>query len=236
MLFLGLAAVAGIVCIRLGVWQLSRLRERQAENRVLAARSAMPPVPFDRLPSDTAAARYRPVRITGVADYAHEIVVANRSRRGSPGVNLLTPVRVPGRDTAVLVNRGWVYAADGAAPTTSPAPGGWRESDTVTFTGFAGVFPDGPAAAPLPTRPRTVTRATLATVRARVPYPVDARHLVVQAPPDSGRPGLPARIQLPPPTDEGPHFGYAFQWFAFATVAFVGAGIAARHGRRGAGA
>jgi cytochrome oxidase assembly protein ShyY1 len=33
-----------------------------------------------------------------------------------------------------------------------------------------------------------------------------------------------ARLE-PPPLDEGPHLGYAFQWFAFATIALAGSGV-----------
>jgi surfeit locus 1 family protein len=43
----------------------------------------------------------------------------------------------------------------------------------------------------------------------------------MQSPPGGGL--LPRR--LPPPSlDEGPHLNYAIQWFAFATIALVGAG------------
>jgi cytochrome oxidase assembly protein ShyY1 len=33
--------------------------------------------------------------------------------------------------------------------------------------------------------------------------------------------------------DEGPHLGYAIQWFTFALIALVGAGVAVRADRRG---
>jgi cytochrome oxidase assembly protein ShyY1 len=56
-------------------------------------------------------------------------------------------------------------------------------------------------------------------------------YLVVLLPEDSARTGIPARVPIPEVTDEGPHLGYAFQWFIFATIAFVGAGIALRAGR-----
>ena len=33
--------------------------------------------------------------------------------------------------------------------------------------------------------------------------------------------------------DEGPHLGYAIQWFSFAVIALVGAAVAVRADRRG---
>ena len=70
-------------------------------------------------------------------------------------MNFLTPLRVPGRDTAVLVNRGGVDAPDGQ---TVEGPR-WRERDTVTVRGFIETFTQG-GTGPVgsPTRPRLVRR------------------------------------------------------------------------------
>ena len=226
-LFGAIAIVLGAVCVRLGFWQLDRLKERRIRNAAVAARSGMPAVDVASLRGDTSELRFRRARITGVADYAHELVLGNRTRDGSPGVNYLTPVRIPGRDTAVLVNRGWVYSPD----ATTPVAGDWREGDTVTFEGYVDVLMPGAAAAVHPERPRALPRATLASARARVPYPVAGIYLVALLPADSARDHVPARVVLPPITDEGSHLGYAFQWFFFSTVAFVGAGIAMKKPR-----
>jgi surfeit locus 1 family protein len=43
--------------------------------------------------------------------------------------------------------------------------------------------------------------------------------------------GLPAPAPLPE-LSEGPHLGYALQWFAFATIALVGYVVLLRRGRR----
>nr|MBA3889487.1 SURF1 family protein [Gemmatimonadaceae bacterium] len=178
------------------------------------------------LRGDTSELRYRRARITGIADYDQELILGNRSRSGAPGVNFLTPVRIPGSDTAVLVNRGWVYSPDAATPPDES----WREQDTVSFEGYVDILAAGEAAPQNDRRPRLVPRATYASVAARLPYPVAGTYLVALLPEDSARTGIPARVALPEVTDEGPHLGYAFQWFIFATIAFVGAGIALRQG------
>lgn len=226
-LFVAIAVVLGVACVRLAFWQLDRRAERRAYNRSVASRSHGAAVDVQALAGDTGVLRYRRARIRGVADYDREIVLGNRSRSGAPGVNLITPVRIPGRDTAVLVNRGWVYSPDAA----SPAAGSWRESETVSFEGYVDILAAGAAAPVTERRPRMIPRMTLASVQARLPYPVAGVYVVAQLPADSARAGVPARLQLPVVTDEGPHLSYAVQWFIFATIAFVGAGIALRTGR-----
>lgn len=225
--FVTIAVVLGVACVRLGLWQLDRRQERRAYNASVADRARHRPVDITMLAGDTTASRFRRARVTGVADYAHEIVLGNRSRSGAPGVNLLTPVRIPGRDTAVLVNRGWVYSPDAATPVA----GVWAESDSVAFEGYADILAPGAPSPANARRPRLVTRAVLADVQARVPYPVSPVYLVAQLPADSARQGVPARLALPTVSDEGPHMGYALQWFTFAAIGFIGAGIALRSGR-----
>lgn len=226
-LFVTIAVILGIGCVRLGLWQLDRRAERRAYNAAVLARTQQPAADIDTLRGDTAELRHRRARITGVADYDRELILGNRSRSGAPGVNLLTPVRIPGRDTAVLVNRGWVYSPDAA---TRPASD-WTEEDTVTFEGYVDILAAGDATPINPRRPRLLPRATLASARERVPYPLAGIYLVAQEPADSAREGVPARVPLPEVTDEGSHLGYAVQWFIFATIAFVGAGIALKAGR-----
>jgi cytochrome oxidase assembly protein ShyY1 len=98
-----------VFCLGMAAWQLRRLSERQAENAFLASRRFGPVLPLDSLPADTAASHFRRVHVTGGYDYGKEIVFTLRGRNGSPGVNILTPLLRNRKDTAVLVNRGWVY-------------------------------------------------------------------------------------------------------------------------------
>ncbi|HJU74967.1 MAG TPA: SURF1 family protein, partial [Gemmatimonadaceae bacterium] len=99
-------------CFRLSKWQVDRLAQRRSRNALLAERLATPPAPLSAIPADTAQGHYRRVRVQGVFDYDRELALALRSRDGSPGVYILTPMRLSD-GTTVLTNRGWVYAADG---------------------------------------------------------------------------------------------------------------------------
>lgn len=214
-LFSVAAVMAATVCIGFGLWQLERLRGRQARNaQVLAAQRGMPR-PVGELPRDSSA-RYRPAVVVGRLDYAQELVLASRTFQGSPGVELVTPVRVAGSDTAVLVNRGWVYSPNAATVDRTR----WREGDTVRLTGYVELYaPDAGVTASV-LDPRIVRRLSRSEVGAKVPYPLAPWYLVQTG--DSADGPHPAR-RLIPTLDDGPHRGYAIQWFSFAAISLAGA-------------
>jgi len=226
LLFLVIAAVVALGCVRLGVWQLGRLGERRAANALVRSRLDSAAVPPERLPADTGRARYRRVVLRGTYDFAHQVVLAGRSRNGSPGVNLLTPLRIAGHDTAVLVNRGWVYSPD----ATAVAATRWREPDAAQVEGLVNTYHD-PATGPaiIGRDGRTLRRLDPAALDTLVPYPL-ARYFVIATSPPADSVTSPVRL-APPPLDEGNHASYAFQWFAFATIALGGAGVTWWQGR-----
>ena len=206
-----------VLTTSLGFWQLRRLAQRRAQNAKVIARLAQPPVPVRELTRDSAAFHYRRVLLNGVYDYAHEIRITDRIRNGSPGVNIITPLRIAGTDTAVLVNRGWVYSPDGVTVDLSR----WREPDSVNATGYARpLFKPFPGSAALAGRPDAFRWVDVTAVRSRIPYPVYPMVIVLEgnAAPHAQ---VPPRIP-PPPLDEGPHRSYAIQWFSFAVVAAAG--------------
>jgi surfeit locus 1 family protein len=221
--FVTLAMLLASLFVRLGFWQLDRLQQRRARNAVLAARLAESPLPIDEL-RDTAA--FRRASVEGDPDYASEIVLTGRSRQGSPGVYIITPVRRAGSDAAVLVMRGWVYSPDAATVDLTR----WHE----TRRSFNGYVLSLPAAVESPQQPamgRKVRALTRERVRELVPYPVATRYLVSQdsvtaAAADS----TPARV-AEPMLDDGPHLSYAIQWFSFAAIALVGSYVIVRRSR-----
>jgi surfeit locus 1 family protein len=216
LLFCALAIGAASLFARLGFWQLSRLHERRARNAVIAAQRLDPPVAFGELPRDTGAARYRAAHVEGTYDYAHEVVLASRTRGGSPGVEILTPVRSAASDTAVLVDRGWVYSPDGATVELAR----WREGDSARMEGFVETYMPDDGVTTSAFGPRVVRRASRIEIAAKVPYPVAPYYLIVTS--DSAGRDHPAR-RAEPVLDEGPHRSYAIQWFSFALIAIGGA-------------
>jgi surfeit locus 1 family protein len=204
------------ICIALGFWQLRRLSARRQTNAMLAARRIAPQVELDSLPRDTAAAHFRRVHLRGVYDHAQEIILTLRGRSGSPGINILTPLLRANKDTAVLVNRGWIYSPDGMTADTRP----WHEADTLNGAGFVETFPTkGPFAPPNPARPRSFRRLNRAELLKVFPYPIANYYVVLTDSAQSSN--VPPRVE-PAPLDEGPHMLYAIQWFSFAIISIAG--------------
>ncbi len=213
-----MAAAAG--CVRLGFWQLDRLDQRRARNQQIESRLREDIVPLAASPADTTALTYRRVHVRGPLDHDRSIIFPGRSYRGVPGVHVLTPLRLDD-GSAVLVNRGWVPAADGT-------------SIDLTAFGLDRLEADG-VVLPLPgagetTRPpaagmqagefqRIWFRVDPVALRRQFPYPVAP--LEVRLLPEASRAVPPTRLPAPE-LDEGPHLGYAVQWFSFAAIALIG--------------
>ncbi len=216
-LFCSLAVLAAAIFVRFGFWQLGRLHERQARNaEIIAAQQHGTPLPFRSLPADTSGAHYRPALVVGRFDYEHELVLAGRTHQGSPGVEILTPVRMPGSDTAVLVDRGWVYSPDAGTVDRTK----WREGDSAHVTGYVELYAPDAGSTRSALDSRIVRRVSRSEIAPRVPYPLAGYYLMQTG--DTADARHPARRAIPV-LDDGPHFGYAVQWFSFATIALVGA-------------
>lgn len=216
-LLIGVAAVLG--CIRLGFWQLDRLAKRRDFNRDTAARLTRAPIPVESLPTDTASLRFQAVYLNGTLDYDNELVLTARARQGAPGVNVLTPLRRAGNDTAVLVNRGWVYSADGSEADLSQ----WRDSASVRVRGWTETFaPPSRRPIGLTSNPRAIHLLDLDQVRKRFPFPIAPYIVIWTDPVPSARETeLPRRLGNPV-LGEGSHMSYAIQWFSFATIGVGG--------------
>ena len=225
------------ICVRLGVWQLDRLEQRRARNASLAARIAEPPLVLDAatvraITADPARYVDRRARAVGSYDAAGEVVLRGRASGGKPGVHLDTPLVLAG-GAAVLVNRGWVPSPDAASVDPRPH----AEPGTRTVEGILQAIPeteDGGRPSETGARgARTVTyqRLDRAALGARSPRPLLPLYLQQLPGADPARGGqTPERVPLPP-MDEGPHLGYAIQWFSFAAIGLVGLGILLRRSR-----
>lgn len=226
------AVVIAGVCVRLGFWQLDRLDQRRERNAAVAAATSLPVLD---LSGDSLVAvmrrpdlyRYRRARARGAYDAAGDFLLRGRALEGRPGVHLVTPLRIAGTDTAVLVLRGWLRSPDAATADPRPyADPGPREVEGI-------LQPLATAGGALPVREEvngamvtTYQRIDPRALRGSISYPLLPVYL--QLLPVAGAPAPPAapaaalqRVPLPP-MDEGPHLGYAIQWFGFAAVAVLG--------------
>jgi surfeit locus 1 family protein len=223
---ISLALAAG--CIRLGVWQLARRQQRLALNARIARRMSASPRPVTAIDPDTTRSRFAMAVVTGTPDFANEFLLTQRGHDGAPGVDIMTPIRMPGRDTAVIVNRGWVYSPDATHIDLEL----WRETRS-SFSGYVESFASAPADT---IRDGGIRRASYEAIARRLPYPIHPFYVVALRDSAYDADSTPNRRRIirleRPRLDEGPHLSYAFQWFGFATIAVIGAGIVAARSMR----
>lgn len=225
--------IVTLVCVRLGFWQLDRLEQRRAQNALVKERESMPPLQGALALTDTGGKAYRRVVLDGTIDRGRAIVLARRAWRGTPGVHLLVPLREP-TGAAVMVDLGFVPSPDAARVDLSAVD----LPERVRLTGVATPYPAPRVSSADRTDARvdTLGRAgggalfhlDAPTVAQRVPYPVAPMY--VKALPEPGATSVPRRVE-PPALTEGPHLGYALQWFGFAAVAVIGWGVLVLRGR-----
>ena len=224
--FILLIAIVTAACIRLGFWQLNRLQQRRTEIARIEAGLDNPPV---KVASTVIAPSFafQPAYAVGEFDSQQQILLENQSLDGQPGFHLVTPLRFKGADGAILVDRGWIPFEPGIAGELES----FDVDGEVEITGILIPSVDQPAwsfladPAPGPDDPPLGTWRflTIELIQRQVTYPLPALILAQTEPLDNGDrlPEPDPRIEL----DEGPHFGYAIQWFAFATIATVGGGL-----------
>ncbi len=213
--FVVFSALLGLICLRLGVWQLDRLTTRRAASAAAVRHRSLPALDGRALHDSTSNQR---AVATGSYDYEREIILRGRGRGGVPGVEVVTPMRLTGTDSALLVLRGYVPSADAISYDVQIH----READSTTIAGVAMAIPVDPAgAAPVERNGATTwRRLDLATLRARLPYPIAPVYLIADSPATVS----PAPLRSSPPQlGDGPHLNYAIQWFGFAMIAFGGA-------------
>jgi surfeit locus 1 family protein len=200
------AAIVAVVCVRLGVWQLERLAQRKARNATIEAAFRQPPISAELAMGDSSA-RFRRVIASGRWNYARETTIALRTRNGAPGVHIVTPMMLGDDETAILVNRGWVYSPDARTVDLTR----WREGERGEVIGYVDEVP-----------PSLRGAGTSVYVVALADSSAD---------PAAGA-ARPVRLAPPAFGDDGPHLSYALQWFSFAAIALIGAPLVVRRQRR----
>ena len=227
--FLLFALAIGALCLRLGFWQLDRLAERRLANSAIRLSQSMPSIDLNAgglvSPSDA----FRSAQATGTFDLKNQVLLLNRSLNGQPGVHWVVPLRLEGSADAVLVDRGWLPLSESEPARLARLP----SSGTIHVEGML-----------LPTQvePRWAFMADrvpgpgelrldawrvlyIPGIQAQTPYPLLPLYLAAdKSPSDSPLPRPDVLIDL----SEGPHLSYAVQWFAFCTIAWIGAAFFAR--------
>lgn len=217
-----LVVAGAALCVRLGIWQLSRLEQRRAFNARVQAQVDQPRLRLQGavLQADLYNMEYRPVEVTGQYDFSQEVAIRNQAWGNQWGVHLVTPLIISGTQQAILVDRGWIPAEDYqsgdwskyARPGLATVQGVLRRPMTKAEMGSRSDPTPAPGAAPLKTWNfvnieaigQQVSEPLLSAYVQQAPGPVEA------GPPYGSKP----EIEI----TEGPHMSYALQWFSFAIL------------------
>ena len=209
-----LALIAFVLTVSLGNWQSRRADEKLAFGRELdaAARQAVLALPPGVV--DARSFEFHRVSARGGYSAKHTILLDNKVLRGVPGYQVLTPLRIAGGSTHVLVNRGWVPA------------GARRDSLPQVKTPEGPVAVEGIAVVPsshiLELDAKTeegVVWQNLVLARYAKWSGLRLQPVVLQQTSESAD-GL-VRAWDRPDTGVNKHRGYAFQWYALAVTILI---------------
>jgi surfeit locus 1 family protein len=214
------------VLVRLGIWQLDRLEWRRSFNTRVTAQLAAPELDLNReIPTtELFDMEYRKVTVSGEYVHSQEVLLRNQVWEGKLGFRVLTPLKIEGTDWAVLVDRGWIPFDQAQSPERQV----FAEVGHVTVEGMIrrpqekpdiGGVPD-PTLAPGETRLDVWTVVNL--VRIQEQSSLEMLPVWIQQAPDASWVGPPYRALPEIEITEGPHMGYALQWFAFAIILGIG--------------
>lgn len=209
------------VLARLGVWQLDRLEQRKARNATLVQQLSLPPLalPGEPLPHNLADLKNRQANARGEFDFSHQVALLYQNRMNVPGVHLIAPLVIEGTSQAVLVDRGWL-PIDQADPDNWPL---YDELGPVSVTGFIQLSQTLPARAgddvqQIPSEPLSEWyRVDIEAIQAQVPYELLPIY-ILQLPHGEIDTVLPYQVETEFDLSNGPHMGYAIQWFLFALI------------------
>jgi surfeit locus 1 family protein len=114
-----------LLFLYLGQWQAGKAERVVAERLQHAQRAALQETRIGNALVDAAALHYAPVVVRGEYEPAGQFFVDNRQENGRPGLHVVTPLKIEGTSTHILVNRGWVAWENGRTklPKVTTPPG-----------------------------------------------------------------------------------------------------------------
>jgi surfeit locus 1 family protein len=215
------AALAVLACLGmflyLGAWQSGKGERLAHALAQRAQRSQLGPVWVTAQRLDALEVQDAPLRVVGTYDAANQIFLDNRQHEGQPGVQVITPLKIEGTDTYILINRGWVGWTLGRTvlPVVATPVG------RVDLIGLAAVpstkkfflMPDRPEE-----RPQLWERLDLARFEALLGHPLQP---VVLQQTGGDAPDTLIRQWEPMEDRVAKHRGYAFQWYGMAVVLLI---------------
>ena len=209
-----------ILCA-LGFWQLHRAQEKRALQAEYDQRATRPPIVLGTALRAADDVQFFRVQANGVYEPEYQVLWDNRIHHGVVGYFVMTPFRIAGGETRVLVNRGWTPAG----PSRSDLPATDVPRESVVISGVAVVpRPEfGLGELDALNRFGVAVWQHLDLARYAKETGWSMQPIVVLLDPQS--PGGFVREWARLDIGAAVHQGYAFQWFMLAAAAVVIYGV-----------
>lgn len=209
------AALAVVLGLSLGRWQLGRAEQKRALEAQLSAAEHAAPVLLG--PADNGNLDYRRVIVRGEFKPALAVYLDNRPLKGRAGLYVIMPLKIAGSERHVLVARGWLPRdpQDRARIQAFATPAGTVEVQGMARRDAGQLLQLGQAE---PARPGAIMQNLDIAGFARASG-LDMHGFVVEQS-NAMDDGL-LRDWPRPSAGVDKHLGYAFQWFALAATAFL---------------
>ncbi|WP_240502651.1 SURF1 family protein [Methylocaldum sp. 14B] len=210
--------------ISLGVWQLHRADEKKSLIALHQQRMQDEPLTLGAEEPNLEDVRYRRVIVSGEYDVEHQFLLDNQVHQQSPGYHVLTPLRIAGTDSAVLVNRGWIPmgASRAELPDVDIRQASVQIAGSVDRFPGVGLRLEG-AEIPAAGWPAVVQVVDPERIGERLGYTVLPYQVLADETVDEAY----IRAWKETHLDPGKNLGYALQWFLFALIGLV---LYVRHG------
>ena len=215
-------ALVVVLFVNLGLWQGGKAERRQAEINQFNTRARLGPYRITAALVEPELLQDAPVAVRGVYEPEHQFFVDNRQEDGKPGLHVVTPLRIEGSTTRVLVNRGWVpWGASRAELPVVSTPAG-----EVQVNGIAAV-PSNKKFFLMPEHeePREQLWSRLDLQRFRQLHAAPLQGIAILQNQDDAVDGMVRH--WPPPEDRvAKHQSYSMQWFVMAIGLVIFYGVA----------
>ncbi len=216
-----IALLTLVLFVKLGLWQLDRAAYKRELYQAFLSQQQAPATELGLIDfgSDDKALLWKTVKSSGQFNETLRFLLDNQTRKGQQGYYVYGLFKPADQDKWLLVNRGWLKAN----PDRSLVPELKTMSEEIEISGVlkqtpkTGMLLEEVTPEKMPQGIYRLQKIDIAEIEQLAD--VSLLPLVLQMDANSDH-GYNRQWSLPG-SDENKHFGYAFQWFAFATTLLI---------------
>jgi len=205
------------VLIRLGFWQLDRLDQRRKFNDHYLKQISLKPIDLNvkPIPKSLADMEYREISVSGYYDFENEIYLQNQANQNEPGYRVVTPLLIDNSESAVFIERGWISFTDFENMEEINEKYDQKQSISGIIRNPESNDKILESETSTDNQQNFYLYVDINSLQTKTDYELLPIYIQQKGENEYGKP-IPqiAEIEI----SEGPHFGYAIQWFFFASL------------------